>query len=230
MPLHRRTLSPRRPVLVALVLLGALGSSTIADAQQVTVQQSNTAVTTGTVQQSNTVRATTTGGSGSSQQISQTQYNSNSQTQHNAAVITTTGGSASGTVTQTNVAQGTTTQSSTVTTGSPPASVTQTNVAQSSTAAARPAARPTESLQLLAGCSNVALSWAVGTPLAAVAAAVEPPHALASIFKQDAAAGRYRGYTPSAPAFANDYTAVEAPLEAVFLCVTQAATLTRPTG
>ena len=57
-----------------------------------------------------------------------------------------------------------------------------------------------------------------------------PARALTSIFKLDAAHGRYRGYTPTAPAFANDYTAVEAPLEAVFVCVNQGASLARPTS
>jgi hypothetical protein len=79
------------------------------------------------------------------------------------------------------------------------------------------------------GCSNVVLNWPLGTTLAAVAAAMTPATALTAIFKLDAAHGRYRGYMPSAPAFANDYIAVEAPLEAVFVCVNQSASLARPT-
>jgi hypothetical protein len=220
----RGTLRRHRPLLAAVLVLGALVTTTGADAQQPVVQQQSS-----TVRQTTTTSATTIGDGSRSQASTQVAQNSASTTQANTSQGSTQRVSTS----QASVAQGATTQSSTVSTSTPPGSVSHTTVAPGATtasAAAGGAARPTESLQLLAGCSNVALSWAVGTPLAAVAAAVDPPHALAAIFKQDAAAGRYRGYSPTAPAFANDYTAVEAPLEAVFVCVNQGATLARPTS
>ena len=239
MPLHRH-IRPRHPLLVALALLGVLGMSSGADAQQPVIQQQSS-----TVRQTNVASVTNTGDGSSSQTSTQVVQNSASTTQTNTTQGSTqrvsvsqttvnTGTPPQGAGNQTTVVQSATSQSATSQSAtSQSATAPQTTAPQASTstaAAAPPAARPTESLQLLAGCSNVALSWAVGTPLAAVAAAVDPPHALASIFKQDAPRGGYRGYMPTAPSFATDYTAVEAPLEAVFLCVTQAATLTRPTG
>jgi hypothetical protein len=83
---------------------------------------------------------------------------------------------------------------------------------------------------MAARCSNVVLSWPTGTAVAEVTAAVTPSHALTAIFKLDATAGRYRGYSPTAPVFATDYTAIEATLEAVFICVNQGASLARPTN
>jgi hypothetical protein len=239
------TLRHHRLLFAALVLLGALGLSTGVAAQQpVAVQQSTT------VQQTTTASGSTTGPG--SQQISQRRDNS--------ATITNTGRSSTVTVSQTNGAQSSTTPPTDPASGPPMADrqtsvvqpptapspsgattgvSTQTTVIQRSTTpqgvsvttAVVPAATgPTEAVQLLAGCSNVVLTWPTGTPLATVARAVDPPHALESIFKLDAAQGRYRGYSPTAPAFANDYTAVEAALEAVFVCVTQAATWHRPTS
>jgi hypothetical protein len=184
------------------VLLSALSLRTGVAAQQST-----------TVQQTNTASAANSGPG--SQSIS--------QRQHNSATITNTGGSSTVTVTQTNTAQG----------ASQTQSASQTSVSQAitSTAASAPAvARATEAVAVAAGCSNVVLSWPTGTALAEVAMAMTPATALTAIFKLDAAEGRYRGYTPTAPAFANDYTAVEAALEAVFVCVNQGASLARPTS
>ena len=86
----------------------------------------------------------------------------------------------------------------------------------------------TEPVSLPTGCSNQALTWAVGTPLTTVAAAITPVGTLMSIFKLDAVQQRYRGYSPTAPSFANDYTMVETSLEAVFFCVSAPSTLNRP--
>jgi hypothetical protein len=86
----------------------------------------------------------------------------------------------------------------------------------------------TEAVALPTGCSNQALTWPVGTPLTTVAAAVTPPGNLLSIFKLDPIQQRFRGYSPTAPAFANDYTMVETRLEAVFFCVSAPSTLNRP--
>lgn len=91
-----------------------------------------------------------------------------------------------------------------------------------------PASARSERVELAAGCNNVALTWPVDTSLRTVATAVAPPSALESIFKFDPALGRFRGFSPIAPAFVNDYTAVETRLEAVFICTREAATLSRP--
>ena len=228
MPLHRHV-RPRYPLLAALVLLGALGMSSGVTAQQPVVQQQST-----TVQQSNTASATNTGPG--SQHVS--------QRQHNSATITNTDGSSAVTVTQSNTAQGGSPSQATSQTqvatqgGSQQQSTSQTQVSTSQTrvsqttasAGAPPVTHVTEAVTLAAGCSNVVLSWPTGTALAEVTAAVMPSHALAAIFKLDAVEGRYRGYSPTAPAFANDYTAVEAALEAVFVCVHQGASLARPTS
>ncbi|MGE0538621.1 MAG: collagen binding domain-containing protein [Dehalococcoidia bacterium] len=86
----------------------------------------------------------------------------------------------------------------------------------------------TEAVPLTTGCTNVALTWPVGTAMTTVAAGVTPAGVLESIFKLDAATGRFRGFSPSAPAFANDYNQVEASLEAVFICMRSPGTLNRP--
>jgi hypothetical protein len=87
----------------------------------------------------------------------------------------------------------------------------------------------TETIPLPAGCTNVVLTWAAGTPLGAVAANVAPANALVSIFRLEAVQGRFIGYSPIAPAFANDYTTVASRLEAVFVCLSAPGRLTRPT-
>ena len=79
-----------------------------------------------------------------------------------------------------------------------------------------------------AGCNNLALTWPVGTPLMTVVNAVSPPGVTESIFTLDAAQGRFRGYSPTAPSFANDFTMVETSLQAVYICVTASSTLNRP--
>lgn len=206
MPRHRH-LRPHHLVLATLVLLGALGMNPGASAQQPVVVQQNT-----TVQQTNTANTANTG-PGSQTTVQQ---------QHNSATVHTTGGSSTTTITQTNSQQQATSQTSV-------AQTTTTQQGGTTIAAARATARLTEAVALSAGCSNLVLSWPTGTPLAEVAAALSPSQALRAIFKLDAATGRYRGYSPSAPAFANDYMTIDAPLDAVFVCVNQAASLARPT-
>ena len=88
-------------------------------------------------------------------------------------------------------------------------------------------ARP-EAVALDRGCTNIVLAWPVGTPLGTVTAAVMPPGALESVFKFDPAMGRFRGFSPVAPALVNDYTRVEARLEAVFICLRAVGMLARP--
>jgi hypothetical protein len=194
------------------VLLVALGLSTDVAAQQPATQQAN-------VPQTTVVSTTNTGTGSSSQTTTQVVQNQSSVSQ----TQTNQGATQQVTTNQTTVATGGQTQ------------VTRQPSSQASTSplatAASPAVtRATEAMALAAGCSNVVFSWPMGTSLAEVAAAMTPASALTSIFKLDAGRGRFRGYTPSAPAFANDYTAVEAPLEAVFVCVNQAASLARPSS
>ena len=90
------------------------------------------------------------------------------------------------------------------------------------------AAQPTDTVTLVAGCTNVTLTWPAGTSLSTVAAAITPAGALLSIFRFDAQSGRFRGFSPMAPAFANDYTMVTSALEPVFVCMSAAGTLTGP--
>jgi uncharacterized protein YkwD len=92
--------------------------------------------------------------------------------------------------------------------------------------APRPAAAPAM-VELGPTCTNVALTWAAGTALTVVAAAISPAGALAGIWRYDAARGVYLGYAPIAGA-PNDYMAVGAPPEAVFICMRTAGTLLRP--
>ncbi len=43
-----------------------------------------------------------------------------------------------------------------------------------------------------------------------------------------AAPSGFRAFSPTAPAFVNDYVVIESALEAVFICLRAPATLTRP--
>lgn len=81
---------------------------------------------------------------------------------------------------------------------------------------------------LVAGCNNLALLFAAGTPLTQVAAAVTPAGSLGSIFRYDNARGVFAGFAPGVPEFVNDYRTVGARFEAVFLCMRSAGTLTQP--
>lgn len=79
---------------------------------------------------------------------------------------------------------------------------------------------------LTVGCNNVTLTWPTGTPADEVAAAVSPTAAVVAIWRFDAATQRFAGF---APGFASisDLNGVGR-LDAVFVCVGQAATLSRP--
>lgn len=86
-----------------------------------------------------------------------------------------------------------------------------------------------EPVQLRRGCTVVVLTWPVGTPIRRVWGAITPPEALESILTLDPARGTFRGFsTGPIPAFVNDYTAVERPLEAAFICMREDGTLNRP--
>jgi len=85
---------------------------------------------------------------------------------------------------------------------------------------------PVESLDLRPGCTNVVLTWPTGTAVDTVAAAVTPASALLSIWWLDAAAGRYLGWSPL-PDAPNDLTSVNR-MDAVYICMGEAGTFTRP--
>jgi|GEM_PF-440777 len=92
-----------------------------------------------------------------------------------------------------------------------------------------PVVATTEQILLVTGCTNVSLTFPPGTPLSVVAANISPTDALEAIFKQDLTApSGFRGFSPKAPDFANDYLVTERLIEAVFICVSAPATLTRP--
>jgi hypothetical protein len=84
----------------------------------------------------------------------------------------------------------------------------------------------TETVSLFAGCNNVSLTWPSGTPAAVVAQAFTPTDALSAMWRYDNRQGQFAGFSPSFPAV-SDLTSVNL-LDAVFLCVTADAALTRP--
>ena len=83
-----------------------------------------------------------------------------------------------------------------------------------------------ESVPLVMGCNPVALTYDDGTAIATVAATVQPEGSLTSIWKLLPAEGRWLGYAAAAPQ-ASDLQTVER-LDAVFVCVNVAATISRP--
>ena len=83
-----------------------------------------------------------------------------------------------------------------------------------------------ETVDLVAGCNPVALTYDDGTAIATVAAGVQPADALASIWKLLPAEGTWLGYSATAPQASNLQTVER--LDAVFVCVSAAATITRP--
>jgi hypothetical protein len=84
-------------------------------------------------------------------------------------------------------------------------------------------------IDLVAGCNNITLTFALEAPMQLIAASIDPPAALITIWRYDAEAGRFRGWSPL-PAAPNDYTDRSTTLEAAFICLSQPATLTQPTA
>jgi hypothetical protein len=84
-----------------------------------------------------------------------------------------------------------------------------------------------ESVALVEGCNPIAATWADGSAIATVAGAVTPAEALDAIWKFDPATGTWKGFSPSAPAAVSDLAAVDR-LDAIFVCVNAAATISRP--
>ena len=84
----------------------------------------------------------------------------------------------------------------------------------------------TEQVDFTEGCNNVTLTWVNGTPARAVAAAVSPPEAVIAVWRFDAAAQRFVGFSPLLEA-PSDLTAVNR-LDAVLICLREPAVLVRP--
>lgn len=91
---------------------------------------------------------------------------------------------------------------------------------------ALPAAAQVEQVALVVGCNNISLTWPNGTAATEVAAAVAPAAALVAIWRFDAVARRFLGFSPQFPQVSDLRTLNR--LDAVFLCVRADATLTRP--
>lgn len=84
-----------------------------------------------------------------------------------------------------------------------------------------------DTVALAAGCNPLAATWPNGTNVATVAAAVSPADGLVAVWKFDAGAGRWLGYSPSAPPEVSDLKTVER-LDAIFVCMTASGSVTRP--
>jgi hypothetical protein len=76
------------------------------------------------------------------------------------------------------------------------------------------------------GCNMTTLTFASGTDATTVAAAVSPPDALDSIWRLDNVSRTFQAFVPQAPQ-ASDLTSVNL-LDAVFICVDAAASITTP--
>jgi hypothetical protein len=84
-----------------------------------------------------------------------------------------------------------------------------------------------EAVPLVVGCNPVAFTWDDGTAITTAAATVQPDGSLVSIWKYLPAENRWIGYSAGAPAAVSDLQTVER-LDAAFVCVNAAATITRP--
>lgn len=83
-------------------------------------------------------------------------------------------------------------------------------------------------VSLVPGCNNVSSTFPDNTPTGTLINGISPQSALISVWRlADPAAGRYRGYFPGATQ-ASDLPTINR-LDAIFICVTAAATLSEPT-
>ena len=90
----------------------------------------------------------------------------------------------------------------------------------------RVAAAPTQVINLFPGCNNQTSTWPTGTRTEVVASGVAPAAILIAIWRHDAAANRFFGFSTIAGA-PNDLLTVDF-LQPLFFCVREAGTLTRP--
>ncbi len=104
-------------------------------------------------------------------------------------------------------------------------------IGQSTLAAAQPGATialpaPGTTKQLYEGCNNITLTFPDGTNSETVVQAVDPSSAVESMWRHDAQAKKWKGYSP-ASAGASDLRTVNF-LDAVWLCVAGAPSLPSP--
>jgi PKD repeat protein len=85
----------------------------------------------------------------------------------------------------------------------------------------------TTTVSLFAGCNNVASTWPNSTPTSTVSGAVSPAGSVTGVWRLDAATNRYLGFSPNVAQGVNDLPTVDK-LNALFVCTSTAATLTRP--
>ena len=88
-------------------------------------------------------------------------------------------------------------------------------------------AATTDTISLFVGCNNVASTFAGGTPASMIAAGVSQEANLEAVWHYINEERRFVAWSPL-PGAPNDYTAQISPLEAIFLCVRNAGTFTRP--
>jgi len=82
-------------------------------------------------------------------------------------------------------------------------------------------------VDLVMGCSPVALTYDNGTAVTTVGDGVAPTGSLQAIWKYLPAESRWIGYSAGAPAEVSDLQTVQR-LDAVFVCVNAVATITMP--
>lgn len=90
-----------------------------------------------------------------------------------------------------------------------------------------PSMVPGATVQLVSGCTNVVSTWPDGTAPATIVAAVNPPSAVTSVWRNQAGGLSFLAYAPTTPAATNNLLMVGR-FEAIFICTTTGATLTRP--
>ena len=88
-------------------------------------------------------------------------------------------------------------------------------------------AATTDTINLFMGCNNVASTFTGGTPASMIAAGVSADANLEAVWHYINEERRFVAWSPLAGA-PNDYTAQISPLEAIFICVRNAGTFTRP--
>jgi hypothetical protein len=84
-----------------------------------------------------------------------------------------------------------------------------------------------ETKDLVEGCNPFASTWPDATKIDTVAGAVTPADALGAIWSFDPAAKSWMGFSPTAPPDVNNLAKVNR-LDAIFICVSAAAKVSRP--
>lgn len=84
----------------------------------------------------------------------------------------------------------------------------------------------TEPVDLVNGCTNVALTWPASTAIDVVVAAISPVGSVQAVWKLDGPSQQFKGFAPGVSQ-ASDLLTVN-PLDAVYVCTNAAAVMTRP--